>query len=350
MNQEKAHDLAFQVVEDMGGAFVMANGYLGDRLGLFEALADAGPLTSGELAERTGLNERYVREWARAMVAAEYIEYDADGDRYRMTEEQAFVLADQSSPLFVGGAFHFTTPSMWAVPEIETAFREGGGVEYGDLPDEIPRAIERFFAPGYRHLLTSEWLAAVPGLVDRLEAGARVADVGCGRGRSTIAMARAFPNSEFVGVDLDEDSVAGARELAATEGVDNATFVADSAESVAEEGPFDLICSFDCIHDMVDPVGVLKAIRAGMAYDGVYVWGEPNASADPVENRNPVGRSFSAISPLHCLTVSLAHQGAGLGTVIGEKGARELADKAGFSRFERLPIDHPFNQFFALAK
>jgi len=350
MDMKKVEELAFRVVGDMGGAFVMALGYIGDRLGLFKAMAGAGPLNSEELAQKTGLNERYVREWLRAMVAAEYIDYDTSAERYVMTDEQAFVLASEDSPMFVGGGFHFTAPSIQNTHKIMDAFRNGGGISYADIGEEIPWAIERFFRPGYLNFLVQDWLAAVPGLTAKLEKGANVCDVGCGRGQSTVTMASAFPNSKVLGIDYHAQSIEQARRLAAERKATNAEFVAAAADKIPSDRKYDLICSFDCIHDMVDPVATLKAIRDSLAPDGVYVWSEPNASDKAHENRNPLGRTFHSISPLHCMTVSLAHNGAGLGTVIGEAGARLMAEQVGFSSFERLPIQNPFNQFFALRK
>lgn len=348
MNNQKVEEMAFRAVGDMGGAFVMALGYVGDRLGLFKAMAGAGPLTSVELAAHTKLNERYVREWLRAMVAAEYIDYDLSSEKYVMTDEQAFVLANEDSPMFVGGGFHFTVPSIWNVPKIVEAFRKGGGISYADIGEEIPVAIERFFGPGYRNFLAKEWLAAVPGLTAKLEKGASIADIGCGGGQSTVVMAKAFPKSKVLGIDYHGPSIGRARKLAAASGLTNVDFVQAPAEQVPRDRKYDLVCSFDCIHDMVNPRATVKAIRDVLAPGGVYIWSEPNASANAHENRNPVGRVFHAISPLHCMTVSLAHNGAGLGTVIGEQGARALAKEAGFTQFERLPIQNPFNQFFAL--
>ncbi len=348
MNEQKVQEVAFRVVGDMGGAFVMALGYVGDRLGLFKAMAGAGPMTSADLAAKTKLNERYVREWLRAMVAAEYINYDPPAQKYVMTEEQAFVLANEDSPMFVGGGFHFTTPSIWNVPKIMEAFRNGGGISYSEIGEEIPAAIERFFGPGYRNFLAKEWLAAVPGLTAKLERGASVADVGCGCGQSTVVMAKAFPKSKVLGIDYHGPSIERARKLAAAGGLTNVQFIQGPAEQVPRDRKYDLVCSFDCIHDMVNPRATLKAIREALAADGVYIWSEPNCSANAHENRNPIGRAFHAISPVHCMTVSLAHDGEGLGTVIGEQGARTLAKDAGFTHFERLPIQNPFNQFFAL--
>lgn len=348
MDMNKVHEQALRVVGDMGGAFVMGLGYIGDRLGLFKALASAGPSTSAELASAANLNERYVREWLRAMVAAEYIDYDEASQRYRMTDEQAFVLANEDSPIFVGGAFHFTTPSLYNVPKIMQAFRTGGGIAYSEIGEEIPEAIERLFRPGYVNFLASEWLPTVPGLKAKLDEGASIADVGCGCGQSTVAMAGAFPKSRVMGLDFHAPSIARARKLAASKGLGNVDFVEAAADNLPRDRKFDLICSFDCIHDMVDPLAALRAIRRALAPAGVYVWSEPNASANAHENRNPFGKAFHALSPFHCMTVSLAFNGDGLGTVIGEQGARSLAQDAGFSAFERLPIQNPFNQFFAL--
>jgi 2-polyprenyl-3-methyl-5-hydroxy-6-metoxy-1,4-benzoquinol methylase len=350
MNQNKVEELAFRVVGDAAGAFTMALGYIGDRLGLFKAMAGAGPMRSPNLAARTQLNERYVREWLRAMVAAEYIDYDVTTDAYRMSEEQAFVLANEDSPMFVGGVFHFTAPSICNIQKITEAFRKGGGISYAEIGDEIPPAIERLFRPGYLNFLTKEWLGAVPGLVAHLEKGATIADIGCGRGQSTVIMGKTFPKSKVLGIDYHKPSIESARKLAADQGLSNVEFLQAAAHEIPAGKKFDLICSFDCIHDMVDPKATLRAIRAALADDGVYVWSEPNAAANAYENRNPVGKMFHSISPMHCMTVSLAHNGAGLGTVIGEEGARALAREAGFSRFEKLPIQNPFNQFFALRK
>jgi 2-polyprenyl-3-methyl-5-hydroxy-6-metoxy-1,4-benzoquinol methylase len=349
MNEQRVHELALRVIHDMGGAFIMALGYIGDRLNLFKAMADAGPITSADLAGKTGLNERYVREWLRAMTAAEYIDYDPASDRYQMNEEQAFVLANEDSPMFVGGGFHFTTPSLLNVPKIMNAFRHGGGISYSEIGEEIPAAIERFFGPGYRNLLAKEWLVVVPGLTAKLEKGASVADIGCGCGQSSVAIAKAFPKSRVLAIDYHAPSIERARKLAAENQLDNVQFIQAPADQLPSDRKYDLVCSFDCIHDMVNPRATLRAIRGALAPDGIYVWSEPNASGKAHLNRNPIGRTFHAISPFHCMTVSLAHDGEGLGTVIGEEGARVLAREAGFSHFEKLPIQNPLNQFFALA-
>ena len=328
----------------------MALAYIGDHLGLFKLLSKEKSLSSSKLAEKAELNERYVREWLKAMVAAEYLDYDPKPDTYSMSPEQAYVLANEDSPMFVGGGFQFSVPTLYNIPRILDAFRFGGGIPYDEIGDRVPCAIERFFRPGYVNHLTQEWLPSVPGLIPKLEAGAKVADVGCGRGQSTAVMAKSYPNSEFIGIDYDKNSIAAAMKLCSDQGLKNVTFLQAAADQLSYENAFDLICVFDCIHDMVNPIATLACIRKALKEKGRIIWSEPNASDNPLENRNPVGKIFQSISPLHCMTVSLAHKGAGLGTVIGEKGARSLAEEAGFKGFKKLKIDNPFNQFFLLEK
>jgi 2-polyprenyl-3-methyl-5-hydroxy-6-metoxy-1,4-benzoquinol methylase len=350
VNKDRVHDIVMRVVNDQAGAMAMALGYLGDKLGLFRCLYESGAMTSEELASQTGLNERYVREWLRAMVASEYVEFDERTESYHLDPEQSLVLADEESPTFLGGAFQMAMPTLYNVPRILDAFRRGGGVPYDEMGSDMCCAMARFFRPGYRHELVESWLPAIPGLVERLEAGMDVLDVGCGSGQSTVRLAQAFPKSRIVGLDYHGDSIAGAIKLAHDEGLDNVEFIQAAADQIDRGRKYQLVCSFDCIHDMVKPVETLRAIREVLADDGVYLWSEPNASHLAHENRNPFGRLFHAVSPLNCLTVSLAHDGAGLGTVIGEEGARALASAAGFSSFERLSIQNPVNQFFCLRK
>jgi 2-polyprenyl-3-methyl-5-hydroxy-6-metoxy-1,4-benzoquinol methylase len=347
MDEQKIGALAFRVVGDFGGAFALALGYIGDRLGIFRAMAGAGPLSSEELAQKTGLNERYVREWAKAMVASEYIDYDAATGKFVMTPEQAAVLTNETFPYFVGGCFHFAIPHIAITHEIMEKFKHGGGISYAELPEEVVESIERFWRPGYENFLAKDWLGGVPGLIEKLEKGIQVLDVGCGCGQSSVAMARAYPKSHFTGIDYDSRSTSRAKELAKKNNVSNLDFITAPADQIPAGKKYDLICAFDCIHDMVKPTDTLRAIRNALSPDGVFLWGEPNASDNPVENRNPVGKAFITLSPFHCMTVSLAYGGEATGTVMGEKGARALAEKAGFSRFEKLGIQHPFNQFFA---
>jgi 2-polyprenyl-3-methyl-5-hydroxy-6-metoxy-1,4-benzoquinol methylase len=361
--------VAERVVDDVGGALTVGLAYIGVRLGLFSALAASGPTTSLDLARRIGLAERYVREWLRAMVASRYVEHDPQGGAYFLTPEQVAALVDEGSRTFAAGAFQFALPSLMLTPRLMEVFKTGGGIPFGELPAEIPAAIARMHRPWFDHLLVKEWLAGAPGLVEALGQGISVLDVGCGAGRSTVAMAKAFPHSTFLGIDPHEPSIAEARALAGADPLANLEFSAQSVESLADAheslagasrdlaagdprrgrpAPFDLIVAIDCVHDMPAPISGLRAMGAALSARGSVFWSEPSGSREPLENRNPQGKLRSNLSPFHCLTISLAAGGAGLGTLIGEAGARELAEQAGFGSFEKLRIDSPAQQFFLL--
>jgi 2-polyprenyl-3-methyl-5-hydroxy-6-metoxy-1,4-benzoquinol methylase len=272
MDQQKVEALAQRVVSDMAASFSMALGHIGDRLGLFRAMKDAGPMTSDELAAMTGLNERYVREWLKAMVAAEYLDYEPTSDQYVITPDQAYVLADDTSPVSVGGALQLTAPTVANTEKLVRVFREGGGIPYSEIGPDVPEGIARFFGPGYANFLVQEWLPAVPGLPERLKAGVHVADIGCGYGVSTMTMAAAFPTSQFLGIDADAASIFRARRVAAERGLGNVEWRAEPAHLLPRDRRFALICAFDCIHDMVDPKSTLRAIRGALATDGVFLW------------------------------------------------------------------------------
>jgi 2-polyprenyl-3-methyl-5-hydroxy-6-metoxy-1,4-benzoquinol methylase len=345
----RARPIAELVVDDVGGAFTTGLAYIGDQLGLFAALAALGRASSEALARQTGLQERYVREWLKAMVSAEYLEYDPTETAYFLTPEQRAALVDEAARTFVAGAFQFALPSLLLTPRLLEVFRTGGGIPFGELPTEIPDALDRMHRPWFDHLLVPQWLPGAPGVVDALERGIAVLDVGCGLGRSTVALARAYPKSRLLGIDPHEASIERARSLAREAGVANARFAARAVEAMGPEPEtFDLVIAIDCIHDMVDPVQSLRAIGALLSPGGVFFWSEPTGSSEPLENRNPQGRLRASLSPFHCLTVSLAGGGAGLGTIIGESGARALAHQAGFGSFEKLSIDSPMQQFFLL--
>ncbi|HSS39432.1 MAG TPA: class I SAM-dependent methyltransferase [Polyangia bacterium] len=346
--ESSVRTLAERVVEDVGGAFTVGLAYLGDKLGLFAALAAHAPITSADLARRAGLDERYVREWLNAMVAAGYIEHQPEGATYAMTPEQAGVLADEGGRLFAAGAFTFALESLMLTSRLAGAFRHGGGIPFDELPAAIPGAIDRMHRPWFEHLLVQEWIAAVPELAQRLTRGARILDVGCGLGRSTMAMARAFPASAFLGIDPHAPSIQRAHEQAAQDNVRNLSFAAVPVDAL-EADAFDLIVAIDCVHDMADPVGALRGMRDLLALGGQLFWSEPTGSRDPLQNRNPYGRLRASLSPFHCLPVSMAGGGAALGTIIGEAGARDLARQAGFSRFDKVPIASPAQQFFLLS-
>lgn len=348
MSDDRRRQLVQQVITDVGGAFVSGLGYIGDRLGLFRLLTDRGPLSSAALADAAGLHERYVREWLKAMVSAGYAEHDQARDVYAMTADQAAVLADEGSPVFAAGAFQFALPSLAFTDRLIDCFRHGGGIPYAALGAEIPDAIGRMHRAWFDYQLTGSWLPAAPDVEGRLRHGIGVLDVGCGTGRASVAVGRTYPASQVVGIDPHVPSIDAARALAAEAGVTNVSFREVGLEELAASERFDLILAIDCIHDMRDPVGALRIIHGALTAQGVVFWSEPSGSDDPAENRNPPGRMRSALSPYHCLTISLAEGGAGLGTIIGEAGARALASEAGFERFERLEVPSPMQQFFLL--
>lgn len=345
---DKTRTIVQSVIADVGGAFATGLGYIGDRLGLFKLLAEHGPASSHALASRAGLDERYLREWLKAMVSAGYVEHNPGDDAYSMTAEQRAVLADEKSAVFAAGAFQFALPSLLQTERLIESFRHGGGISYAELGEEIAEAIDRMHRPWFDHQLTSQWLPAVPILDDRLQSGIGVLDVGCGLGRSSVAVGRQYPRSRVVGIDPHKESIDRARKLADENQTANVRFRAVPLEDVPPVDQFDLILAIDCIHDMTDPLGALQHIRRLLTSDGVLFWSEPTGSHEPRENRNPIGKMRSTLSPYHCLTVSLAVGGAGLGTIIGEAGARSLAEQAGFRQFERLDIENAMQQFFAL--
>ncbi len=336
------------MMNDIGAALQGALTYIGDRLGIFKALAGAGPVTVAELAARTSLDQRYLREWLGAMTAAKYLAYDAAGERYTMSPEHAMILANEESPFFMGGFMQMIVPEVAMAPKLMESFRTGKGLPQSEYPPEVFEAIERGSAPMYRHQLVRKWLPAMPEVEARLKAGAVALDVGCGSGRGVIAMATAFPHSRFHGYDAHQGSVDRAHANAVAAGVaDRVEFgVVDCTKLPAAK--FDFISCFDVIHDSVDPVGLLQSIRAALKPDGAFLMVEMNVSARPEENINPIGRMMYAASTLYCMTVSLAHGGAGIGALMGEEKARELAAEAGFGRFTRLPIKDAFSALYEL--
>jgi ubiquinone/menaquinone biosynthesis C-methylase UbiE len=323
--------------------------YIGDRVGLFKAMAGAGPLSVAETATKTGLQERYVREWLSAMAAAGIVEYDTATERFTLPEEHAAVLADENSPSFLAGFFQNTPAMMTTAPRVAEAFIKGGGVPFSECGPDVIAGIDRSNRAQYQYHLVKRWLPTMPEVVARLEAGARVADIGCGSGYPSVLMAQAFPQSRFYGFDVSEESLERARADAQKKGVaDRVEFLRISATAIPETPKFDLITSFDTIHDMVNPRGALRAIRRALADDGTYFMVEPKAGDTLAENLNPMGAMMYSMSTLHCLTVSLAHGGEGIGTAIGPRKVRELVEEAGFTRLRRLPIEHLAQAFYEI--
>ncbi len=344
-DQARVEAFVHQALGDIGGALTAALVVVGDKLGLYRAMASAGPLTSAELAARTGTAERCVREWLAAQAAAGYVEYDAASGRFTLPAEQAVALADESSPAFVVGAFQAMVAAMRAAPQVTAAFRSGGGVGWHEHDPDLFVGTERFFRPSYNMHLVVAWIPALDGVRDQLAAGARVADVGCGLGASTIIMAQAFPRSTFVGFDYHAPSIERARERAAAAGVsDRVRF--EVATAKAYPGTYDFVTCFDCLHDMGDPVGAAAHVRESLADSGTWMLVEPRAGDAVEENLHPLGRVFYSVSTLVCTQASLAQEvGAALGAQAGEARLREVATAAGFSHFRRA-TETPFNLVF----
>ncbi len=350
-DRAKVTALARQVGVDFGAALTVALAYIGDRLGVFKAMAQGAPMTSQQLAERTGLDERYLREWASTMAAAGYLDYRPGDATFRLSPEQAMVLANEDNTFFTAGAFQYAVACYRQLARLMDAFKHGGGVPFSDFGAEIVEAIERMFQPGYETWVAGQWLPAVPDIHQRLQAGAEAAEVGCGAGQCLIPVALVFTNSRFIGYDTDSTSVGRARQKAAQTGIANRVYFEQlAAESLAPSERFDLVMAFNCIHDMAHPRAALAAIGRALKPTGALLWSEADASDRLEENINPRGRTLYAASTMHCMTVSLAHDGEGLGAVVGENRARMMAEEAGFSSFQRLPIKNPFHQVFLVRR
>lgn len=350
MDKERSQRFMAKVVGDLGTALSGALVLVGDRTGLFRAMAGAGPLAAVDLAARSGVRLRYVQEWLGAMTCAGYVEHDADTDRYRLPDEHAAFFADPGSELYLGGMFSGLPALMGMAPRLAEAFREGSGVSFAEFGETLPLALEQMNRNVYEKRLVRDWLPAMPQVVERLAAGGRAIDVGCGTGVVPLVLARAYPSARIEGLDLDARSIGIARGYAAQAGLqDRVRFVNASAEALAEAPGYDLVTTFDVIHDLPDPLGVMRQIRAALAEGGTYLMVEPKVSDLLEDNRqNPFGRMLFAISCLHCVPQSLAQGGPGLGACWGPTRARELATEAGFTRFNALPIRSPALAFYEL--
>ena len=346
IDTDKLMGFVFRAVDEVGATLNTALVVMGDRLGLYRAMAGAGPLTPAELAERTGTAERYVREWLNAQAAGGYVDYDPDSSRYTLSAEHAIALTDESSPAYLPGFFQIALGSLADSPRITEAARTGTGIGWHDHADDVFEGCERFFRPSYNASLVSTWLPALDGVVAKLQQGAKVADVGCGHGASTILMAQAFPASTFVGSDYHQGSITTARARAAEAKVaDRVSFEVAPASSYAGNG-YDLVTMFDCLHDMGDPVGAARHVRESLAPDGTWLIVEPAAGDRVEDNLNPVGRAYYGFSTLLCTPASLSQDvGLALGAQAGESRIRDVVTTAGLSRFRRVS-ETPFNLVF----
>jgi 2-polyprenyl-3-methyl-5-hydroxy-6-metoxy-1,4-benzoquinol methylase len=343
IDEGKLNAFMGKVVSDIGAAMHAPLIVIGDKLGLYKAMAGNGWLTPLELAKRTHTAERYVREWLNANAASGYVNYDSKTQRYELPPEQAFALTVQDVP----GAFHIISSCFKDEPKITQAFRTGDGVGWHEHDANLFFGTERFFRPNYEANLLSSWIPALDGVEGRLKAGAAVADVGCGHGASTILMARAFPKSRFYGFDYHSGSIEYARHLAGRDGLlDQITFEVASSKSYPANGGYDLVTFFDCLHDMGDPTGAAAHVRSTLKPDGTWMIVEPFANDRPEENHNPVGRIYYSASTMICTPASLAQEvGAALGAQAGEERIRNVVAAASFTRFRRA-AETPFNLVF----
>ncbi|MGU3583497.1 class I SAM-dependent methyltransferase [Rhodococcus sp. C26F] len=341
-DQARLEQTLGQLVVDMGAAMNGALVLIGVDLGLWRALDESGPTTSEQLAARTGLRERYLREWLSAQVASGYLTYDPDNDTFTLSPEHAMALAREDSPVYLAGGLHLISSVYKDRLRITERIRNGEGFGWHEHDPELFVGTEQFFRPGYRANLVDVWLPTLDGVVDKLRAGATVADIGCGHGVSTTLLAQAFPQSTIRGFDYHDGSISRATELAAEQGVENVTFEVASATDFPGSD-YDLICYFDCLHDMGDPVGALRYARGALADDGTVMLVEPFARDSLPENLNPVGRMYYAASTVLCTPSSLDQPVAlGLGAQAGERRLADVASQAGFGTFRRA-TETPFN-------
>jgi SAM-dependent methyltransferase len=343
---DKLNAFLGQVVGELGATVNAGLIVLGDRLGLYKAMDGAGPITSGDLAQKTGTAERYVREWLNAQAAGGFVTYDPATKRYELPAEQAMVLANENSPAFVGGAFELATATLKSGPQIESAFKTGAGFGWHQHDPGVATGCERFFRPGYNANLVSAWLPALDGVESKLRVGANVADVGCGLGASTRLMAEAYPRSKFTGFDYHKESIELARKETSEAGQqDRAKFEVAPAAAFPGTG-YDLITMFDCLHDMGDPIGAAKHVRQALAPDGTWLIVEPIAGDAVEQNLNPVGRAYYAFSSFLCTPSSLSQEvGLALGAQAGEARIRDVVTAGGFTRFRRV-AETPFNAVY----
>jgi 2-polyprenyl-3-methyl-5-hydroxy-6-metoxy-1,4-benzoquinol methylase len=341
VDEQRLNAFLGKAVGDLGAAVSAVLVSIGDELGFYRALAE-GPLTPAELAAKTGTNERYVREWLANQAAGGYVDYDAAARRFSLNAEQALCLADPGGPVDVPGAYSIVRDLFHVRDRALDNFRTGRGMEWGDHHACLFHGTERFFRASYNASLLGAWLPALDGVVRKLERGARVADVGCGHGASTVLMARAFPNSTFIGIDYHGPSIETAKQRATEAGVENAAFEVADATSY-NGGGYDLIAFFDCLHDLADPAAAARHARQSIAPDGHVMVVEPFAHDQLEANLNPVGRVYYGASTMVCVPVSLAKNGPALGAQAGEQRLREMiVDRGGFTRFRRA-TETPFN-------
>lgn len=349
MDKEKIGAFAERVFSDLAATMSVGMAYIGTKTGLFRAMAGNGPMRVEDVVKRSDLQPRYVEEWLKGMAATGYLDYDPAGETFSLSDEHGFLLASEGTDHFMGGMFYTARANISVANQVAENFRDGGGVPFSQFGEEGLTGIDLANRGMYEHRFASYWLPQVPHAVARLEAGGSALDVGCGVGRVSIALAKAFPTARCVGIDLDADSIQSARNNAAEEGLgDRVHFEQQPISEVTPEAPFDLITACDCVHDFPEPVETLRDIRARLAPDGTFFVIEPKVANRLEDNINPIAAMFYGFSIMHCMTQSLAANGAGLGTCMGPARTEALMREAGFGRFEALPIKSQVILFYAV--
>jgi ubiquinone/menaquinone biosynthesis C-methylase UbiE len=347
MDKERIGKFANAVYRDMAGAMAIGMGYLGLKSGLFKAMKGGVPTSSGELAEKTGLEPRYVDEWLKGMTAAGWLEHDEEANTFSMPNEHGFLLASEGTDHYMGGLFLAGPSLLSQAPKVAHAFREGGGVHFDAFDEDWIEALDLMNGGAYQNRLASYWLKQLPDIEERLASGGRALDIGCGVGKVSLALAEAFPEARITGFDPDGNSISRARSAAADAGADRVEFVEGVINDIAPDPVFDFAGMFDCLHDLAGPEETLAEIRSRMAPGGALMVMEPRAADRLVENSNPLGTVYYGFSLFHCMTQSLAQGGPGLGTCMGPKKTISLLRDAGFSNVRELPIKSQTNIFFA---
>lgn len=349
MDKERVKAFADKVFADMAGAMTSALGFVGVKTGVFRAMAGKGAMRSEQVVQASKLQPRYVEEWLKGMVAAGYLEYDPATETYRLPDEHAFLLASEGTDHFMGGLFCFAPVLLQVAPRVAIAFEQGGGVPFEDYGPDGVQAMDMINRGQYEQRFTAYWLKSLPEVVERLEAGGRVLDFGCGVGRVALTLAKAFPQATVLGLDTDRESISQANAAADAAGLnDHVRFLSGRTSDLDSREKFDLITACDCVHDLVDPIGMLKEIRALLSPDGVLFVVEPKVADRLEENRNSIAAMYYGFSVFHCMTQSLANGGLGLGTCIGPVRTEALMREAGFTRFEKLDIKSQVLAFYAV--
>jgi 2-polyprenyl-3-methyl-5-hydroxy-6-metoxy-1,4-benzoquinol methylase len=349
MNKDKLKIAVDQVYRDLAGAMAATLGFLGVKTGLFRAMAGAGPLTVAQVVERTGLQSRYVEEWLKAMVAARYLAYDPAAETFALSEEHAYLVAAPGTDHDAGALFGAVPGLVGAAGRVSRAFRDGGGVPFSEYGDEFVDALDAMNRGQYELRLTQQWLHSMPAVVQALQAGTAALDIGCGVGRVSIALAKAFPASRFVGVDLSESSIRKAQAAGQAAGLaDRVAFIHGTLDALAPGQRFGLITACDCVHDFTAPLETLRGLKRRLTGDGTLFVVEPKVADRLEDNQTDIATLFFGFSVLHCMTQSLAGGGPGLGTCLGAAGMERLVREAGFTRFQVLPVKSLVNLFYAV--